>query len=173
MSADLHTAQTSSHNDPASSDSEQPIDKLIIKKANQRAATSSDADSRPSMPGRAQQALHKQQAKSMTAAAGAQPKPLTLGVSDGPVGVVVIDEGDISQRNLEMQKLLRVSRYFDEVYQQKGAVSCWRCGVKGHLAKDCTNKQEKPCVLCAQYGHESSSCPHSTCSRADCVNAGW
>jgi hypothetical protein len=55
------------------------------------------------------------------------------------------------------------SRYFDDVYEPKG-VACWRCGKRGHLAKDCSLSAAKPCYYCAQYGHEPFSCPHSKCS---------
>lgn len=75
---------------------------------------------------------------------------------------MVLDEGQ--ETNLEMVRLARGKRYFDEGFtpmQQQSAVSCWRCGKRGHLARECPRGiNERPCHLCAQYGHESRSCPH-------------
>ncbi|WIA33218.1 hypothetical protein OEZ86_006364 [Tetradesmus obliquus] len=71
---------------------------------------------------------------------------------------------EADQRNFEVQKLLRAPRYFDDVYEPKG-VACWRCGKRGHLAKDCSLSAAKPCYYCAQYGHEPFSCPHRLCFR--------
>lgn len=76
----------------------------------------------------------------------------------------MLDEDEADQRNFEVQKLLRAPRYFDDVYEPKG-VACWRCGKRGHLAKDCSLSAAKPCYYCAQYGHEPFSCPHRLCFR--------
>lgn len=82
-----------------------------------------------------------------------------------PVGVLVIPDGTADLRSQERSK--RVPRYFDEVYAPKG-VACWRCGRRGHLAKDCVGRgMGRPCFYCAQYGHEPSVCPHREC-RATC-----
>lgn len=40
-------------------------------------------------------------------------------------------------------------------------VSCWRCGKRGHLTKDCSQPDARPCVFCARYGHEGIDCPDS------------
>jgi len=40
-------------------------------------------------------------------------------------------------------------------------VSCWRCGKRGHLSKDCSEPDARPCVYCARYGHEGADCPDS------------
>jgi hypothetical protein len=40
-------------------------------------------------------------------------------------------------------------------------VSCWRCGKRGHLTKDCSQPDARPCVFCARYGHDGVDCPDS------------
>lgn len=51
-------------------------------------------------------------------------------------------------------------------------VSCWRCGKRGHLAKDCYQPAAKPCIYCAQYGHEAGACPNrELCSATRCCRA--
>jgi hypothetical protein len=42
-------------------------------------------------------------------------------------------------------------------------VSCWRCGKRGHLTKDCSEPDARPCFFCARYGHEGPDCPDSKC----------
>lgn len=82
-----------------------------------------------------------------------------------PVGVVVVEDGAPTV-NLEMQRLLRLPRYFDENYKPTAAITCWRCGKRGHMSRDCTSGVScKPCYLCAQYGHEAKDCPHRECTR--------
>jgi hypothetical protein len=57
-----------------------------------------------------------------------------------------------------MQAYLRRPRYFELAYRPTG-VSCWKCGRRGHSFNNCTFQREKPCALCAQYGHALSACP--------------
>lgn len=81
-----------------------------------------------------------------------------LAEGEVPVGVDVL--ADDQPLNAEFHRLLRQPRYFDENYTPGAAISCWKCGRRGHLSRDCTFIRNKPCVLCAQYGHESASCPY-------------
>lgn len=50
--------------------------------------------------------------------------------------------------------------YCLQVFSLTG-VSCWRCGKRGHLTKDCSQPDARPCVYCARYGHEGADCPDS------------
>lgn len=71
------------------------------------------------------------------AAAGAGGAAAAAG-TPGPRGVVLVDDdGDAAAP--EMWRLLRgarAPRYFDEGAPLKG-VACWRCGKRGHVARDC------------------------------------
>lgn len=173
-----------------SDEEDNPIDSLIVKKAEDRAAKKRAAEdnvvaegSDRKTPGVSEPSAgpdgskkKKRRKKSATpgasepeqtaaqpdAAAPADAKDTAVQSKAGPVGVIVLEEGD-PEPNYEMQKLLRAPRYFDQVYEPKG-VACWRCGKRGHLAKDCTLSEAKPCYYCAQYGHESRDCPHSECA---------
>ncbi|GAB4823844.1 hypothetical protein N2152v2_010890 [Parachlorella kessleri] len=91
--------------------------------------------------------------------ATAAPTPLVA-----PLGVIIVEEGAPPQQNAEMRRLLRMPRYFDPDYEEAGR-RCFKCGGKGHLARDCTNPaaKERPCYLCAQLGHEGRDCPNSLC----------
>lgn len=171
-----------------SDDEDNPIDTLILKKAEDRAArkravaengalegSSEATPTEDSAADRSDGRKRKRKKKSATITATEQVEAITQqaaftavqapnGNADTsqhaapPIGVVVLEDGD-PEPNYEMQKLLRAPRYFDQVYEPKG-VACWRCGKRGHLAKDCTLSEAKPCVYCAQYGHESRDCPH-------------
>lgn len=171
-----------------SDEEDNPIDNLILKKAESRAKKRAAVEEKAPEVGISQPAAalgstadasgkkKKRRKKSATpTATDADPEATVLDALNapeaadgsvsapqqkaGPVGVIVLEDGD-PEPNYEMQKLLRAPRYFDQVYEPKG-VACWRCGKRGHLAKDCTLSEAKPCVYCAQYGHESRDCPHS------------
>lgn len=79
-----------------------------------------------------------------------------------PIGVTVLQEGEIQNDNTEMIRLLRVPRYFDDDFEG-GGVRCFVCGGTGHMAKDCTSVSIRACFVCAEYGHDSKDCPHSVC----------
>ena len=43
---------------------------------------------------------------------------------------------------------------------------CFKCGGKGHMARDCAAPpRPRACYLCAQLGHDSRDCPNSLCWR--------
>lgn len=62
----------------------------------------------------------------------------------------------------QVKRLLRTPRYFDPDYEEAGP-RCFKCGGKGHFARDCANPaaRERSCFLCAGYGHDSRECPNS------------
>jgi hypothetical protein len=71
---------------------------------------------------------------SASAAAAAAPPPAPL-----PTGVRIVEDSEAG--NAEMARLLvgraaRALRYFEDGAPLKG-VACWRCGRRGHVAKDC------------------------------------
>mmetsp|Transcript_12313 Transcript_12313/g.34577 ORF Transcript_12313/g.34577 Transcript_12313/m.34577 type:complete len:346 (+) Transcript_12313:371-1408(+) len=79
-----------------------------------------------------------------------------------PVGVVVVEDGAHAS-GMEMNKLLRQSRYFDEDFEGT-ALRCFRCGGTGHTSRECKKEaRQKPCILCAQFGHMRSECPQALC----------
>jgi hypothetical protein len=95
-----------------------------------------------------------------------------------PAGVIVItgedgDEYDVykdaTKVSAEYRKLSRPVRYFDDDVDGSGgnqAPTCFKCGLVGHMAKECPNPAKpRPCYLCAGYGHGSSHCPHTSCFR--------
>ena len=94
-----------------------------------------------------------------------------------PTGVIVItaEDGeeydvykDATKVSAEYRKLSRPVRYFDDDDGGDGnrAPTCFKCGLVGHLAKECPNPAKpRPCFLCAGYGHGSSHCPHTSCFR--------
>ncbi|CAG9466021.1 unnamed protein product [Pedinophyceae sp. YPF-701] len=118
------------------------------------------------------------------AAADAAPEGTNSGAdgSEGgaPAGVTLIDGPE--DRNLEMQALLRVPRYFTEATGATEIIAsfrCHRCGRAGHMARDCSEKASiRPCYLCAQVGHNAQACPNLPCFRCgrpghmarDCTN---
>jgi hypothetical protein len=78
-----------------------------------------------------------------------------------PVGVVLLEVGQTP--NWEVLRLTRPRRYFDDDFTPlvQSAISCWRCGRRGHMARDCVKgSNDRPCHMCAQYGHEARECPH-------------
>ena len=87
------------------------------------------------------------------------------------LGVRVIEnehDRNAEASNLEVMRLLRNPRYFDEDFGEAfvdKAKTCYKCGRPGHMAKDCSESvfMFRPCHLCAQFGHDSRSCPHALC----------
>jgi hypothetical protein len=165
-----------------SEDNANPIDELILKPAKRLAAlrrAEADAEAqeasirnkkkRKKSSSNNLQGLHDQVqqqidgSQPIVAAAAAAHQPAA---ATAPKGIVIVNDEQANAQKYELQKLLRAPRYFDEVYEPKG-VACWRCGKRGHLAKDCTLAAAKPCCYCAQYGHEPRDCPHSECVRLD------
>ena len=56
-------------------------------------------------------------------------------------------------------------RYFDDDFEA-AATRCYKCGGSGHMARDCVEEgRQRPCYLCAQFGHGSVVCPARLCFR--------
>eukprot|EP00775_Hariotina_reticulata_P011818 gene11818-11962_t len=157
-----------------SEDNVNPIDELIVKPAKRlaaqrRATADAEAQEAPARNKKKRkksssnnlQGLHDQAQQRMDSG-----EPMVAAAATAPKGVVIVEDEQANAQKYELQKLLRAPRYFDEVYEPKG-VACWRCGKRGHLAKDCTLAAAKPCCYCAQYGHEPRECPHSECVQPD------
>eukprot|EP00884_Botryococcus_braunii_P010710 jgi/Botrbrau1/19640/Bobra.0003s0010.1 len=65
-----------------------------------------------------------------------------------PLGAVLVPS-DVD-RNLEVTRLLKPTRYFDEDFEAN-AMKCYHCGGTGHLARTCRNEpRQRPCHICAQ-----------------------
>jgi len=76
-----------------------------------------------------------------------------------PVGVTLIGD-DEEVVEVGMQRTLRRDRYFTKDAFQDSAKKCFNCGKSGHFSRDCTNaRHERPCTLCAKYGHSDGRCP--------------
>eukprot|EP00887_Chlorella_sp_A99_P004719 scaffold4.g4719.t1 len=71
-----------------------------------------------------------------------------------PVGVIVVEEREEGPT------------YFDPDVEEAG-LRCFKCGGKGHMARDCTNPaaRQRSCFLCAAFGHDSRDCPSALCWR--------
>ncbi|KAK9786699.1 hypothetical protein WJX73_010188 [Symbiochloris irregularis] len=82
-----------------------------------------------------------------------------------PLGVIVVEDQEAKAEAEGRAQLLRASRYFDDNFEASG-IRCFRCGESGHVAKDCNQaEKQKPCNLCAQYGHVQRHCPNALCFR--------
>ena len=81
-------------------------------------------------------------------------------------GQIKLVEEDEIKRDVEIQRLSRAPRYFDDDLLLQDTARCFNCGRIGHRSANCEyGKREKPCYLCAQFGHESRECPAQLCFR--------
>ncbi|GAX74639.1 hypothetical protein CEUSTIGMA_g2087.t1 [Chlamydomonas eustigma] len=98
-----------------------------------------------------------------------------------PAGVILVGDSREIERDMEMTRLIRQPRYFDDVTLDVNLSGrCFNCGKVGHRVSECTfAAREKPCYLCAQFGHEARACPAELCFRCgrpghksrDCPNS--
>ncbi|GAX82469.1 hypothetical protein CEUSTIGMA_g9896.t1 [Chlamydomonas eustigma] len=82
-----------------------------------------------------------------------------------PVGVILVQDRKEIARDVEMTRLIRQPRYYDDVSVDIIlAGRCFNCGKAGHRSSECTfAAREKPCYLCAKFGHEARACPAELC----------
>jgi len=87
----------------------------------------------------------------------------STGPKDDSEADEVEEDDDGPDVNVEMQKLLRAPRYFDQDFEL-AAIRCFNCGGSGHMAHSCTQpRKRRPCFLCGGLGHERADCPNGLC----------
>jgi hypothetical protein len=102
---------------------------------------SPDNRSSSSAPSSSEDQAGRRHVRAPLAPSSGTPAVAPAGPAAAPAGVRLVDDdgGGGGGAPLEVRRLLRASRaprYFDEGAPLKG-VACWRCGKRGHVAKDC------------------------------------